>query len=170
MRHHLHIWNICSALLFGALIVWGLAGLQVLGTLPTNISVFDTVVLSLAVFRLTRLVVYDMITQFVRDWFSNVAKDTLRGTIGTLINCSWCVGMWLALIVSFVYFATPLAWYPLFVLALAGLGNILQLVVNMMSWRTEQARHASMHGESTVSVHANVCHSCGAPPPPTYPA
>lgn len=170
MRQRIPIWNICSGLLFTALLVWGLAGLRVIDALPVTIPLLDVAILSLAVFRLTRLFVYDTITQFMRDWFSGNNPFSLRGTIGTLINCSWCVGMWFALIVSFAYFATPYAWYPLFVLALAALGNILQLLVNMMSWRTEQARHASTHEVGATSRHANICHSCGAPPPPTYPA
>lgn len=66
------------------------------------------VIYSLAVARLTGLIVADSITDPVRDWIKIRLDDrpaTLGASIATLIECPWCAGMWIALV------AAPLVWF-----------------------------------------------------------
>ncbi len=126
-----------------------------LGRLPDSISLFDLALVSLAAFRLTRLFVYDKITQFVRDWFLVKRVEKADGelliirsphrsgplrTISELLGCPWCFGVWAALVVLFFYALTPLAWFPILLLAVAGVGSFLQILANMIGWRAERLK------------------------------
>lgn len=96
-----------------------------------EISSFDFTIMILAVYRLTRLFVYDLIMDFTRDYFAQ-SKRHIAITISEILGCPWCTGVWIALVVAFFYFLTPIAWYFIFFVALAGAGSILQAAANLM--------------------------------------
>lgn len=114
-------------------------------------TMMQFLILSLATFRLTRLMVYDKITAFFREQFWDVVevrgKRVLekpqrgpRRTIADLLSCPWCIGMWMGATVVFFYHLTLFAWFPIMFLAVAGLGSLLQIATNLLGWRAEQAR------------------------------
>lgn len=107
---------------------------------PQYISVWDATIMALATFRLTRLVVYDAITRWVRDFFEDAKEFTFMGTVKTLINCPWCVGLWFALVVATAYFTSPFLWFFIFVLALAGVASFVQLTANLVGWSAEHRK------------------------------
>ncbi|PIT90971.1 sporulation protein [Candidatus Kaiserbacteria bacterium CG10_big_fil_rev_8_21_14_0_10_49_17] len=124
--------------------------------LPQGLSVFEFFLLSLAAFRLTRLFVYDKITQFIRDWF--LRKEVLAGedgelvivrrkyvqgplrTASELLECPWCFGVWAAACVLFFYFITPLSVPVILLLAIAGVATFFQLLATMVGWRAERLK------------------------------
>ena len=125
------------------------------GGFPSSVSVLDVVLMTLASMRITRLVVYDKITRFFRDWFVNTrvievdgvllvevtpTPHGFRGTMNDLLGCPWCVGMWSGLIVTFCYFVFPWAWYVILFLAVAGMGSLLQVFANTLGWRAENLK------------------------------
>jgi hypothetical protein len=74
-------------------------------TLPVWLQL---VIYTLAVARLTGLVVADTITENLRDAIIDRLDQrprTLGSFIVTLLECPWCAGMWLSLI------ASPLVWF-----------------------------------------------------------
>lgn len=102
------------------------------------------VILGLACFRLTHLVVADTITAPLRAFLVNEVYEpdaagrfvhlqhpkppAWRGYLGTLIGCTWCTGIWAAVGLVAVWqhvpaFGKPLAW----ILAVAGLGIIAEM-------------------------------------------
>ncbi|OGG47310.1 hypothetical protein A2671_00625 [Candidatus Kaiserbacteria bacterium RIFCSPHIGHO2_01_FULL_49_13] len=152
MRDEQNLWNFLFLLFFIAVFGSGLWWLWGSGRLPIAIDFFDSVLVVLAAFRLTRLFVYDRILQFFRDWFLDVSTVSEEGevlilrnrasrgprrTITELLGCPWCFGLWSAATVTFFYFATPLAWFPIFVLAVAGVTTLFQLGANLLGWHTE---------------------------------
>jgi len=48
--------------------------------------------------------------------------------------------MWIAFFVSFFYFLTPYAWFPIFFLAIAGVSSFIQLTINLIGWRAEKTK------------------------------
>lgn len=126
------------------------------GYVPRTISWFDAILILLASFRLTRLFVYDHIMQFVRDWFLDKRETRdergvlvlalvppVRGpkkTLWHLSNCAWCAGLWFSMLVSFFYFLTPLAWFPIFVLAIAGIATFVQIFSQLVGWSAEKRK------------------------------
>ncbi|MBP3040123.1 DUF1360 domain-containing protein [Bacillaceae bacterium Marseille-Q3522] len=105
------------------------------------------VILTLASFRLTRLMVYDKITEFIRAPFFDeleevdeksgekeiyyIPKDRpVLHFFGELLSCYWCTGMWSAIILSILYLLFPDYIFPvLLILAVAGLAAIAETIV-----------------------------------------
>lgn len=99
-------------------------------------------IMVLATFRLTHLVVYDQITQFLRKPFlieymerdpqGRLAKVAVpRGTglrrwIGQLVGCPWCLGVWSAAAVVAAHWAIP-SWSLPILLVLAVSGGAVML-------------------------------------------
>lgn len=110
-------------------------------------SVLDFVLLCLATFRLTRLFVYDRITQFIRTPFHHEYEEILEdGTIetyievkgngirkffGELLSCYWCTGVWCALILYAGYLFVPNSFSPIIlVLSIAGFASFIEAVLS----------------------------------------
>jgi hypothetical protein len=123
----------------------------------TDLSIFEFFILVLAVFRLTRLFVYDGIMQYVRDLclikeqvtdpLTNKEKIIchkptvgLRKVLSDLLACPWCVGVWLSAIVIIVYTVFPLTHLIIFVLAVAGLATFVQITINAIGWNAEKEK------------------------------
>ena len=152
-----NFWNIIYSIIFLCFctILFKIL-VTVNGSLPTSISFFDLSLVILATFRLTRLFVYDKITRFVRDIFFHslesytengvthfAKKERTHGplrTIYELLTCPWCFSIWASVTVSFFYFLTPLAWFPILILAISGLATILQIITNMIGWTAENQK------------------------------
>jgi hypothetical protein len=56
------------------------------------------------------------------------AERGWRRLMCEFIQCIWCTGMWSGLIVVTVYFLGIWGHYAVIILAVAGLGSLLQLV------------------------------------------
>ncbi|WP_042357252.1 DUF1360 domain-containing protein [Bacillus rubiinfantis] len=102
----------------------------------------DLVILILATFRLTHLIVFDQITSFLRKPFLEVTviehpdgqfeetveiKGTgLRHFIGSILSCYWCSGIWVSAVTVLLYTFFPIT-YPLFlILAVAGAAAVIE--------------------------------------------
>lgn len=99
----------------------------------------------LASFRLTRLLVFDKITAFIRrpfiDEIEEVGEDGLvttfveiKGTgmrkwIGELLSCYWCTGVWCSALVYSLWLFFPNFIQPIIIiLAIAGLAGLIETI------------------------------------------
>jgi hypothetical protein len=71
-----------------------------------HMPVAHVIILSLFVYRLTRLIVLDEVLAPVRDWVWD-RKSPSNSHIGYLFTCPWCVSLWVALPVVIFYAAFP---------------------------------------------------------------
>lgn len=145
-----YFWNFIFAVFFLTLIITGAIILETEAYRSyDDITFLEFIILALATFRLTRLVVYDKITAFFREQFYDVVelktKKRLekpakgpRRTLADLISCPWCIGLWAAAFVVFFYYLTPFVYYVVLFLAVAGLATSLQLFANMIGWQAEK--------------------------------
>jgi len=133
----IHFWNTLLSLFFAFLVIVSIAVLSAQGRIFYTVPIRDIVLLSLAIFRLTRLFTYDKITQFIRDWFADAKPNTLRDTLGVLINCPWCIGLWFSWALVTFYFSSIYSWPVILILALAALGSVLQVLSNWIGWNAE---------------------------------
>ncbi|WP_186580755.1 DUF1360 domain-containing protein [Aquibacillus kalidii] len=107
------------------------------------LSWFTFVLLGLATFRLTRLIVMDDITSFLRAPFHEVEEEEQEdGTIeevlyikgkgvqkfiGELLSCHWCTGVWSAAFIYVFYSMFPYMFFPVIaILAIAAVSSIIQ--------------------------------------------
>lgn len=125
------------SLFYVAIAIVAYSWLAMNGRLAQWVPLGDFFLMAFAIFRLVRLFTYDSITQFIRDWFYGKSATSFMGSLGTLVNCPWCTGLWFALVVVFFYFATPAAWYAILVLALASIASFFQLLSNLIGWSAE---------------------------------
>lgn len=137
VRRRIDWWNLFFIFFFMYLMYLGFRLAEGVSGAITAISVWDTIIMALAIFRLTRLTVYDSITQWIRDLFEEGKPRTFLGTVKTLINCPWCTGLWFSLVVVVAYVTSPFLWFFIFVLALSGLATFIQLLANLVGWSAE---------------------------------
>jgi hypothetical protein len=107
---------------------------------------FDFIVLIFASFRLTRLIVYDTITEFLRRPFHLTVEEIspngkietyikIKGTgiiywVGEMLSCHWCTGFWCTIFIYMSYVWWPLYANPIIsILAIAGVASIVQTFI-----------------------------------------
>lgn len=149
-----YVWQVVFSAFFTLLVIMGIIILDTESRLPlTDLTLVDFALITLATWRLTRLVVYDGITKFFREQFYDVVKEGKyfvfqkpvtgpRRTLNELVNCPWCVGVWAAASVVFFYLLTPLAVYPTIFLAVAAVASFLQILSNLVGWQAEKVKRA----------------------------
>lgn len=107
-----------------------------------TLSWLHLVVLVLAAFRLTHLLVFDEIAAFIRHPFLHSWEETdengqpihvvepkgtgIRRFIGSLLRCFWCTGVWVSAGVVALYALVPASFPLLLVFAIAGAAAILE--------------------------------------------
>lgn len=148
-----HPWNAFFTLFFAALVFVGVWYLAAARLIFYDVPVRDLLLIALATFRLVRLFTYDVITAFIRDWFTDARPNTLRHTLGALLTCPWCTGLWFSFIVVFFYFATPYFWPVILILALAALATFFQILANLIGWAAEAKQHQAHAGKETKYPH-----------------
>lgn len=96
---------------------------------------------------MTRLLVFDQITVFIRKPFHEIIEETLedgqvetylrvkgsgiRYLIGELLSCYWCVGIWSSLALFISYQVYPTIFMPIIViLAIAAVASIIEVMIS----------------------------------------
>jgi len=110
---------------------------------------FSFILLALAAFRLTRLLVYDQITAFIRRPFHREVEETepdgsvvtyieikgkgLRSWIGELLSCYWCTGIWCAAFLIGIWYLWPtVAEIGIIIFAIAGTAGLIETITGKM--------------------------------------
>ena len=134
------VWNFLFSVLFLLVLIAVIVEMkEVRGGFLLSVPPFDALIMTFATFRITRLVVYDRITLWFREFFEDRASGFMA-VVADLLNCPWCIGIWAALAVVFFYFIFTWAWSVIFFLALAGAGSLLQVIANAVGWRAENLK------------------------------
>lgn len=147
-----YFWNFIFTLFFLALVVMGTIILESEAYKAwEELTFVDYALITLATFRVIRLMVYDKITAFFREQFWDVHEGKTkvvlvkpatgpRRTLADLLSCPWCFGVWAGATVSFFYLLTPYAFYPVLFLALSAVATFFQLLANLIGWKAEQLK------------------------------
>lgn len=90
--------------------------------LPATVAL---IVDALAVFRLVRLVLADVILDRPRDWL--IARSRRKAsTLAYFLSCAWCTSIWLAAGAVSARLLLPQLWAPIAVgLALSAVASVL---------------------------------------------
>ena len=147
-----YFWNLIFLVFFVCLVTMGSIILQgETSKRYADLSLVDFILITLASFRIVRLVIYDKIFAFFREQFYEVTeykgKVVLvkpeggpRRTLADLLSCPWCFGVWATAMVSFVYLLTPYAFFPILFIALSSVVSMLQIIANLIGWKAEQLK------------------------------
>lgn len=148
-----YFWNFVFGVFFLILIVMGAIILETESRVRfADLFTMDFILMTLATWRLTRLMIYDTVTKFVREQFWDVVKvgksyalekppTGPRRTIADLLSCPWCFGVWAAAIIIFFYLITPYAVYPILLLAVSAVASFLQILSNLVGHKAEYLKN-----------------------------
>ncbi|MBI3634275.1 MAG: DUF1360 domain-containing protein [Candidatus Yonathbacteria bacterium] len=189
-RYNQYFWNIIISIIFVGILFYVVSMSEVFDVRAlAQISPFHFIIIALATFRLTRLLVADHITEWLRDLCMEkvFVKDPLTGAtymrcekpikgirliVSNLLGCPWCMGIWMALISLALYYSAimeifSLAWVILLIFAVAGAAEIIYAsIVALMapheggSYLVDQRGVNILSGQRRESA-PNVCADCG---------
>jgi hypothetical protein len=107
-----------------------------------DISGMTYIMLILASYRLTHLIVFDKITEFIRKPFvKKVKMETENGTetkevptsmVGYLLKCYWCAGIWSSILLGAAYLLFPKVTFVfILIFSIAGGQSIIETFVGV---------------------------------------
>lgn len=160
MEEQIKRWNIVAIIIFVILTILALRCLSARGIELQYLSLGEFLILALAIMRIIRLVAYDNITLFLREAFLDAktvryaeegeefiervpSENSFKRTVDKLLNCPWCLGVWVSLFVLYFALAYPSLWIIFVLLALAGVASLIQIVANLIGWNAEYRKIAT---------------------------
>lgn len=102
-----------------------------------EVSILDLVILTLATFRLIRLLMYEKVLGIIRHFIHSRADRLFFKSLGNLVKCPWCTGVWTALFVFDFHYLVPYGLYLNYILAIAGVASVLVVAVNNLNYRSD---------------------------------
>lgn len=144
-------WNFWSAFVFfGAVLLVG-HFLNRVGVDIRDLTMKEALLVILASYRMTRILVFEKILKHFRDALKRRENLYVIGTIHSMVTCPWCAGVWVTLIIIVFYFLVPYGALLVYVLALAGLASMVILISNLLHMYTE--RRQRMHQKDKYPDH-----------------
>ena len=115
-----------------------------------ELDIVKIFIIGLAAFRLTRLIVFDKITEFIRKPFFEekieidkegneiifyiVKEKGIKHFFGELLSCHWCTGLWVSIgLVMLDYYIPVVSYFLLMVLSIAGIGSIIETIIGKLN-------------------------------------
>ena len=134
-------WNFSSAFVFFGLVVLTGFLLRDKGIDIRDMTFTEAVVIILASFRMTRILIFEKIFKYLRDVIKQKEDYYVIGTIRSIITCPWCLGVWTTLVMIIFYYLVPFGDLLAYVLALAGIANLIILLSNLVHmWTANRQR------------------------------
>jgi Protein of unknown function (DUF1360) len=131
-------WNFWSVFVFfGAIVLVG-HFLKKEGIDIQDLTLKEAVLVILASYRMTRILVFEKIFKYFRDVLKKRENLYVIGTVNSMVTCPWCAGVWVTLIIIVFYFLVPYGDLLVYVLALAGLASMVILISNLLHMYTER--------------------------------
>ena len=130
-------WNFWSAFVFFALVALTGYLLERKEVHLDEMGIRDALVLILASYRMTRVLVFEKIFKYFRDVLKRKSHFYVIGTVASIVTCPWCAGVWVTLVIVVFYYLVPFGYVLVYVLALAGVASLVTLFSNMTQMRAE---------------------------------
>jgi hypothetical protein len=141
-------WNIIFTLTFFSLTVVAWKSMEAYNINLNDIKIYDLFIIGLATFRLTRLLIYDEVFYYIKDYAAKFKTE--QGFIksaSALLTCAWCISIWMALLSSFVYVIVPYGKFIIIILALSALANFFHLLITLLGWNIDEKKTAIKNGK-----------------------
>jgi hypothetical protein len=106
-----------------------------------DIKLWDVVLLSLATYRLTRILVFDKIFKIVRDFIKSRSRLYVFQVIKEIITCPWCAGVWVALVVVILYYLVPYGNLFVYLMVISVIASFFVVTINFIGLSTEEKQH-----------------------------
>lgn len=145
-------WNFLSLFVYFGLVILVGYLLKRKGIDIEDIKVKELVILTLASYRLTRMVIFEKIFKFFRDKIRENKEYYLFNTVMYIFSCPWCAGVWMTLMNVVFYFFVPYGILLVYILAISGVASLIVLLANLTGLTVEyrQSKRPAHH-DSTES-------------------
>ena len=137
------MWNLFFVCFFAVILVLTGVMFRINNIDIKRIGYYELTLMILASFRLIRLIVYDQIMQYIRDYASSKSNVGFFSAMATLLACPWCVGIWVAPVVVFIAFYIPYGDLFILVFAISGVATIIQLLSNILALNIKEKNYIS---------------------------
>lgn len=149
-------WNFASLFVYFMLLIVVAALVDKKGVDFTEVKTRDIIIMMIATYRLTRIIVFEKIFKFFRDFVKARTRYSLLNTLRFIITCPWCMGVWMALIVVLLFFIIPYGEIIVYIMAIAGVASFIIMIANYMvlevyEQQYRKSRHGNDIGQSTDS-------------------
>jgi hypothetical protein len=131
-------WNFLATVFYVFCLVALGYGLKQFGITREDFQLGDIALMSIATYRLTRILVFDKIFKLFRDFLKSREKLYVFYVIREIITCPWCAGVWVALIITALYFMVPFGDIFIILLTISGIASFLVVSVNFIGLSTEE--------------------------------
>lgn len=134
-------WNFWATMFFvGCLVGLGFS-LKHKGITMEDFNMGNMTLMTLATYRLTRILVFDKIFKLFRDFFRSRQRLYVFYVVKEIITCPWCAGIWVALAIVTFYFLVPFGDLFIIILAISGVASFIVVLVNFLGLSTEEKQH-----------------------------
>jgi hypothetical protein len=140
-NHRQKSWNFLATLFYIACFIALGYALKKSGIGPDDIKFRDMALMTLATYRLTRLLVFDAIFKLFRDFVKSRANYLVFYVIREIITCPWCAGVWAAIIIIAIYYFVPFGQILIILFAISGVASFIVILVNCFGLTTEEKQH-----------------------------
>ena len=109
-----------------------------LGIDITQLKNKELIIISLASYRLTRLLIYDKVLNFFRDYFTKREhKSGLLNSTKYFLTCPWCAGIWMTLVILVLFLVAPYGKFLVYILAISGIASFLHIGISLLGFKME---------------------------------
>ncbi len=143
-------WNFASLFLFFGLVAVTGYFLEAGNLDIRNISLTDLIILALAIYRVTRVVVFEKIFKYLRDLVKANNKVYFMRTLCFIITCPWCAGVWIALAMVVFYYFIPYGVLLVYIMALSGVASFLVMLSNYLGLSVQEKEEKKEKNTKTI--------------------
>lgn len=90
-----------------------------------DISIIDAVLLILATYRISRMIVYEKVFSYFSYLIRVRSGSSIFNSINNLITCPWCTSVWIALIFFDIYYMVPYGKYLIYLMVISAIASPL---------------------------------------------
>lgn len=102
-----------------------------------DISIIDAVLLILATYRISRMIVYEKVFSYFSYLIRVRSGSSIFNSINNLITCPWCTSVWIALIFFDIYYMVPYGKYLIYLMVISAIASPLILLSNYISLQND---------------------------------
>jgi hypothetical protein len=102
-----------------------------------DISIFDTILLILATYRISRMIVYEKVFSYFRYLVRIRSGNSIINSINNLITCPWCTSVWMGLLLFDLFYMVPYGRYFVYIMVISSIASPLILLCNYLSLQND---------------------------------
>lgn len=111
--------------------------LQQTGFTMDKITIMDLVIITLATFRIIRMLMYEKIFSIIRYFINSNGDKLFYRSVGNLVKCPWCTGVWAALFTFVLHYLIPFGYFLNYFFAISGVASVMVVAVNILNYKSD---------------------------------